>query len=57
MHDSVSAKITYTFTGHFHGLTSSGTQRVAGQLREDITYGSGTTISCSSDDMPWSATS
>jgi hypothetical protein len=55
--DSTPATFTYTFVGHFHGLTSTGTQRVAGQLREDITYGSGPTITCSSDVMPWSAAS
>jgi hypothetical protein len=57
VYDSTPATFTYTFNGHFHGLTTSGTQRVAGQLREDITYGSGTMITCSSNVMPWSATS
>ena len=47
---------TYTFNGHFHGLNSSGQQRVSGQLREDVVYNNGASISCSSDVMPWSVT-
>ena len=50
------ATITYTFTGHFHGPTSAGVTRVAGTLREDVTYNSGSALTCSTNDQPWSAT-
>lgn len=51
------ATFTYTFRGQFHGPTSAGKTRVAGTLRLDITYDNGGTISCSTDDQSWAATS
>jgi Divergent InlB B-repeat domain len=56
VYSNTSATFTYTFNGHFHGLSSSGQQRVSGQLREDVVYSHGANINCSSDVMPWSAT-
>jgi len=50
------ATITYTFSGHFHGTNSSGVERAAGQVRDDITYNNGTAHSCTSNDQSWSAT-
>ena len=50
------ATFTYTFNGHFHGTTSSGHERVGGQLREDITFNNGTAYSCTSNEQSWSAT-
>src|SRR5581483_1329882 len=50
------ATITYTFSGHFHGTNSSGVERAAGQVRDDITYNNGTVYSCTSDNLSWSAT-
>lgn len=51
----VTATITYTFSGHFHGYTSSGVARIAGMAREDMTYTQGgTTYSCSSNNWSWS---
>ncbi len=54
--DSVPATFTYTFVGHFHGTNSSGSERVAGQLREDVTFTNGTSFSCTSNLQSWSAT-
>ena len=51
----VPAQFTYTLAGHFHGLTSSGAQRVGGQLREDITFNNGTAFVCTSNIQTWSA--
>ncbi len=48
--------ITYTFTGHFHGLDTSGNTRVAGQLSETIALNSGTPYTCTSHTLSWSAT-
>jgi hypothetical protein len=48
------ALFTYTFNGHVHGIDSSGTQRFAGQFREDITYNNGTSYTCTSNDQFWS---
>jgi hypothetical protein len=53
---SVPAHFTYTFTGHFHGTASNGTERVGGQFREDITYDDGTARTCSSDVQTWNTT-
>jgi hypothetical protein len=50
------AMFTHTFSGHFHGTSSSGAKRVAGQFREDITFNNGTAYSCTSNDQSWSAT-
>jgi hypothetical protein len=51
------ATFTYAFSGHFHGYDSNGRARVAGVLREDLVYANGVTYSCSSNAVPWSATS
>jgi hypothetical protein len=48
--------ITYTFNGHFHGLNTSGETRAAGQLDEVITDTGGTTVTCTSDNLNWTAT-
>ena len=50
------ATFTYTFTGHFHGLNSSGAERVAGQIREDATYNDGVAHSCTTGTQPISMT-
>jgi hypothetical protein len=50
------AAITYKFTGHFHGLNTAGNQRAAGQLSEVIKYKTGTTVTCTSDTLGWTAT-
>jgi Divergent InlB B-repeat domain len=55
-YDSSAATFMLTFEGHLHGLNSSGNQRVAGQLTETVSYGSGTTYSCTSDLQSWTAT-
>ena len=56
VHNGSPAMFTYTFNGHFEGLSSSGAERVAGQFREDITFNNGTAYSCTSNDESWSAT-
>jgi hypothetical protein len=50
------AMFTYTFSGHFHGTTATGDERVGGQLREDISFNNGTSYSCTSDVQSWSMT-
>ncbi len=50
------AHFTYTFSGHYHGTTTTGASVLAGQFREDITYNDGTAHTCTSDDQTWSAT-
>ncbi|MGO9788931.1 MAG: peptidyl-prolyl cis-trans isomerase, partial [Solirubrobacteraceae bacterium] len=55
-HNGSPAMFIYTFNGHFEGTSSSGAERVAGQLREDITFNNGTAFSCTSNDQSWSAT-
>jgi hypothetical protein len=50
------AHFKYTFSGHYHGTTSAGVPRLAGQYREDITYNNGTAYSCTSNDQTWTAT-
>jgi hypothetical protein len=47
---------TYTFSGHFHGLNTSGYERAAGQLSEVIDYTSAG-YTCTSNNLSWSATS
>jgi hypothetical protein len=47
--------ITYTFSGHFHGTDASNRERVAGSVREDITY-DGTSTTCTSNNQAWFAT-
>jgi hypothetical protein len=54
--NSSPATLTYTFSGHVHGPSSSGVARLAGTFREDITYGTGTTTTCTSDQQSWSVT-
>jgi lipoprotein signal peptidase len=56
MESGSAAQFTYTFAGHFHGTASNGSERVAGQLREDITFNNGTAFSCTSNIQTWSAT-
>jgi hypothetical protein len=52
--DNSPATFTYRFSGHFHGYSSSGTPRLAGMAREEITYvKGGTAYSCSSNDWSW----
>ena len=51
------ATFTYTFSGHFHGFDSSGKTLAAGVLVEELTYANGVTYTCSSNVVPWSATS
>jgi hypothetical protein len=53
--DNTPATYTYTFDGQFHGPNSKGVARIAGIFREDITYGSGTTYSCTSNNQAWTA--
>jgi hypothetical protein len=52
----VPAHFTYTFTGHFHGTSSNGTERAGGQFREDIAYDDGTARHCTSDVQTWNTT-
>ena len=47
--------ITYTFSGHFHGQNTSNSERVAGVVRETLTY-DGSSTSCTSNNQYWSAT-
>ena len=54
--DEAPAHFTYSFSGHFHGVSSSGVPRVAGTLREDVTYDNGTTYTCTSNNQSWTAT-
>jgi hypothetical protein len=54
--DNVPAQFTYTFAGHFHGTNTSGDERSAGQVREDVTFNNGTAHTCTSDLVTWSAT-
>ena len=51
-----SAQITFTFVGHFHGANANGLERGAGQMREDVTYSNGGTVSCTTGPQGWSAT-
>jgi hypothetical protein len=46
--------IGYTFSGHFHGRNASDNERVAGVVRETLTYDNNTT-SCTSNSQYWSA--
>ena len=45
---------TYTFSGHFHGRNSSDNARVAGSVRENLSY-DGTSTACTSNTQSWSA--
>ncbi len=51
--NETTATFTYTFSGHFHGTDSNGTERAAGSLREDVTYNDGTAYSCTTGTTPW----
>ncbi len=53
--DHSTATYTYTFNGNFHGTSTSGVERVAGQLRETITFDNGTSYSCTTGPQTWSA--
>jgi len=56
--DGSPATFSYTFSGDFHGVAANGATRVAGLIREDIVYRrSGTSETCTSNLLPWSATS
>jgi hypothetical protein len=46
----VPATFTYTFTGRFSGTNASGS------IREDITYSNGTTYTCTTGLLSWTAT-
>jgi hypothetical protein len=48
------ATITYLFRGHFHGYDYGGNGRMAGTLREEVSYDSGVPRTCSSGTVPWS---
>jgi hypothetical protein len=50
------ATFTYTVSGHFHGLDSSGHERAAGQIREDVTYHDDTAHTCTTGTAPVSMT-
>jgi hypothetical protein len=50
------AKFKYTFSGQFHGTGSAGVVRVAGTLREDITYENGSKFECTTNGETWSLT-
>ena len=50
------AKFKYTFSGQFHGTGSAGVVRVAGTLREDITYENGSKFECTTNGEDWSLT-
>ena len=47
--------VTYRLSGHFHGRNSQDNERIAGSVREDLTY-DGTSTSCTSNTHSWSAT-
>jgi hypothetical protein len=53
--NTTAATLTYTISGHFHGPSSTGVARVAGIVREDVTYNNGTSYSCSSNNRSWIA--
>jgi hypothetical protein len=50
------AEFEYTFRGHAHGTASTGHPRFAGSLRVDATYDDGAPHQCTSDVLPWNAT-
>jgi hypothetical protein len=54
--DSQPATFTYTFNGNFHGTTSSGTARFAGQLSEVVTFNNGNQVMCTTNPTSWTAT-
>ena len=50
------ATFTYTFSGNFHGTTTAGTERIAGEIQEKISFNNGSQISCTTNPQTWSAT-
>ncbi len=50
------ATFTYVFRGNVHGLSPSGVPRLAGQLRESISYTDTPARDCTSNDQAWNAT-
>ncbi|MDX6257231.1 MAG: hypothetical protein QOJ11_3565 [Frankiales bacterium] len=50
------ATFTYLFSGNVHGLSLTGSARLAGTLREDVDYTDSPSRHCTSDDQPWTAT-
>ena len=55
--DNEPATFTYTFSGNFHGTTTAGVERIAGQLREEITFNNGTRVLVHDESAgTWSAT-
>jgi hypothetical protein len=52
---SAPVHMTYTFSGHFHGQNTANSERVAGVVRETLTY-DGSSTSCTSNNQYWSAT-
>jgi hypothetical protein len=54
--DNEPATFTYTFSGNFHGTNTAGTERIAGEIREEISFNNGGQISCTTSPQTWSAT-
>jgi hypothetical protein len=54
--DNVQATFTYTLSGNFHGTTTTGVERIAGELREDIAFNNGVAYSCTTNPQTWFAT-
>jgi hypothetical protein len=50
------ATFTLVVNGHFHGTNAQGVQRAAGSLDATVTYNNGTSYTCTSDTVPFSAT-
>jgi hypothetical protein len=50
------ATFTYHFNGHLDGVTAGGSQKLAGQLRESISYTDTPARDCTSNDQTWNAT-
>nr|WP_270887928.1 IPT/TIG domain-containing protein [Pedococcus sp. 5OH_020] len=50
------ATFTYRFNGNVHGLSPSGLPRLAGTLRESISYTDTPARDCTSNDQAWNAT-
>jgi hypothetical protein len=50
------ATFTYVFNGHLNGVTADGAQKLAGVLRESISYTDTPARDCTSNDQAWSAT-
>jgi hypothetical protein len=50
------ANFEYTFSGHVHGPGSNGKVRLAGAVGDVVTYNDGTSRTCRSGGLAWSAT-